>query len=146
MRLADVLLSHYGKVLQVPVSYPILLRRALLITQLPKVLLCQMNHNARALSDFGVGRKRRKVGGVKSRGLPFAGDIAGLESRLRFRVPILDLNQIKCPRAQPIVQVGQALLQSSRSGAGQLSKQGVVCRYESGDRRAGEGGGGLIGF
>ena len=57
-----------------------------------------------------------------------------------FRVPILDLNQIKSPGAQPIVQVGQALLQSSRSGAGQLSKQGVVCRYESGNRLAGEGG------
>jgi hypothetical protein len=30
--------------------------------------------------------------------------VAGLVSRLRFRVPILDLNQIKSPRAQPIVQ------------------------------------------
>ena len=49
MRLADVLLSHYGKIPQVPVSYPILLRRALLITQLPKVSLCQMNHNASVL-------------------------------------------------------------------------------------------------
>ena len=52
--------------------------------------------------------------------------------RSRFRNRILDLNQIKSPPAQTIVQVGQALLRSSRGGAGQLSKQGVVCRYESG--------------
>jgi hypothetical protein len=43
-------------------------------------------------------------------------DIGGLVSGLRFRVPILDLNQIKSPRAQPIVQFGQALLRDSRSG------------------------------
>ena len=47
----------------------------------------------------------------------------GLVSGLRFRVPILDLNQIKSPRAQPIVQVGQSLLRSSRSGGWQLSNK-----------------------
>jgi hypothetical protein len=41
MRLADVILSHYGKIPEVPVSYAILLWRALLITPPPKILFLQ---------------------------------------------------------------------------------------------------------
>jgi hypothetical protein len=40
-----------------------------------------------------------------------------------FRNGILDLNQIKSPRAQTIVQIVQALLRSSRSGGWRLSNK-----------------------
>jgi len=53
-------------------------------------------------------------------------------SSSRFRNRILDLNQIKSPRAQTIVQVIQTLLRSSRSGGWGCVEQGVKRRCESG--------------
>jgi hypothetical protein len=47
----------------------------------------------------------------------------------RFRKRVLDLNQIKRPGAQSIVQVAQALLRAV-----------TARRYERGDRHAGDGG------
>jgi hypothetical protein len=43
----------------------------------------------------------------------------------RFRNRILDLNQIKGPRAQTIVQAAQTFLRISRGGDRQLSNRGA---------------------
>src|SRR5215471_9781681 len=51
----------------------------------------------------------------------------GLVSGLRFRVPILDLNQINSSHAQPIVPIGQALLRSSHAAVGGSCGKGVKC-------------------
>jgi len=105
MRLAGVIQSHYGKTPYVPVSYKILLRRALLITPLTKILFGKINLFARAPSDFGLRRWDEKLADKFARALSpvkSSCEVAGLVSGLRFRVPILDLNQINSPRAQPL--------------------------------------------
>jgi hypothetical protein len=48
-----------------------------------------------------------------------------ISSGSRFWNRILDLNQIKSPRAQTIVRVVQTLLRISRSGGGQLPNRGA---------------------
>ena len=71
-----------------------------------------MNRNGRVLFRISALDERDEAG--RSRALSLAGDVAGHVAGLPFRVLILDLNQIKGPRAQTMVV--QALLRRSRSG------------------------------
>ena|SRR6516164_11073650 len=63
--------------------------------------------------------------------------------RSRFRNRILDLNQIKSPPAQTIVQGHSDTSANEPQRWLAFVEQGVMRRYESGDRRAGDGGFGL---